>query len=121
MTSIMDSREGFERLKKALLEIDRRLDYGNIEVPTFNDAEGFNNSRKAMEAWQAKAKGAIQLALEEAEGLICQDSVLLYPPGAPVIIPGEIISKEKINLIKKAKSVGIHVTGLNKGLISIVN
>ena len=116
MTSIMDSREGFERLKKALLEIDEGLDDGNIDVPMV-----WIDSEKLMEPWEAKKGEGRQVNLSKATGLVCQDEICLYPPGAPVVVPGEVISAEAIKLIRQAKESGIHVTGINNDCIYVVN
>ncbi len=116
MTSIMDSREGFERLKKALLEIDEGLDDGNIDVPMV-----WIDSEKIMEPWEAKKGEGRQVNLSQATGLVCQDEICLYPPGAPVVVPGEVISEEAIKLIRQAKESGIHVTGINNDCIYVVN
>lgn len=116
MTSIMDSREGFERLKKALLEIDEELEAGNIDVPMV-----WIDSEKIMEPWEAKKGEGRQVKLSQATGLVCQDEICLYPPGAPVVVPGEVISAEAIKLIRQAKESGIHVTGINNDCIYVVN
>ena len=116
MTSIMDTREGFERLKKALLEIDEELEAGNIDVPMV-----WIDSEKLMEPWEAKKGEGRQVNLSQATGLVCQDEICLYPPGAPVVVPGEVISAEAIKLIRQAKESGIHVTGINNDCIYVVN
>ncbi|SEK76521.1 Arginine/lysine/ornithine decarboxylase [Pseudobutyrivibrio ruminis] len=116
MTSIMDSREGFERLKKALLEIDEGLDDGNIDVPMV-----WIDSEKIMEPWEAKKGEGRQVNLSKATGLVCQDEICLYPPGAPIVVPGEVISEKAIKLIRQAKENGIHVTGINNDCIYVVN
>ena len=121
MTSVMDSQEGFDRLKKALLEIDSGLKSGNIHVPSFKCSSSKEISKKAMEPWEAKAKSGTLTKIEISEDEICQDSVCLYPPGSPILVPGERITKEALEMIQRAKAIGIHVTGINNGCISIVN
>ena len=36
------------------------------------------------------------IPFEEAEGRISADSVMIYPPGIPLVIPGELITKDTI-------------------------
>lgn len=116
MTSIMDKKEGFDRLKKALEEIDNNLEEGHIEVP----AIGLKATKK-MELYEAKAKDELEIRLEDAIGMPSASMVCLYPPGAPVIVPGEEITSEAIAVIKEAKQKGIHVTGISGDRISVVN
>ena len=47
--------------------------------------------------------------------------VCLYPPGAPIIVPGERITEEALELIDAARETKIHVTGIDKDAISVVN
>ena len=117
MTSIMDSKEGFERLKKALLEIDKTLKDGEIIVPI----KSGNTTIKKMELWEAKNLPSLEIQLNKAKGKISGSMVCLYPPGSPVVLPGEELTEDKIKIIEDALKEGIHVTGLNNGLISVVN
>jgi arginine/lysine/ornithine decarboxylase len=117
MTSIMDTKEGFKRLEEALTRIDKDLkdERLNLTLPDFS------NCIKQMEPWQAKAKAGVKVEFEKSLGLICQDEICLYPPGAPVVVPGEIVNEQVLETIEKALSAGIHVTGIRNGLISVVN
>ncbi|SFN72690.1 Arginine/lysine/ornithine decarboxylase [Pseudobutyrivibrio sp. UC1225] len=118
MTSIMDTKEGFERLKNALKEIDATLTDGYIEVPDLNI-----KYKKVMETYQAKAGREDIISLSKALGKISAAMVCLYPPGAPVIVPGEEISEEAIKVIVEAKVKGLHVTGMDieREAIAVVN
>lgn len=117
MTSIMDSRKGFERLKRALIEIDASLRKGEISVPIADNI----TSIKKMELWEAKTKPVIACKLKDAIGFVSSSMICLYPPGAPVIVPGEEITEETVSIIQEAQKAKIHVTGLNNGLICVVN
>jgi len=117
MTSIMDSKEGFERLKQALIEIDASLQKGEISVPIADNITPV----KKMELWEAKTKPTTSSELKDAIGLVSSSMICLYPPGAPVIVPGEEITEETVSIIQEAQKAKIHVTGLNNGLICVVN
>ncbi|MCR5195392.1 MAG: aminotransferase class I/II-fold pyridoxal phosphate-dependent enzyme [Pseudobutyrivibrio sp.] len=116
MTSIFDTREGFKRLAKALQEIDEQIESGQINVPDIAIAPV-----KAMEMYQAKAKSEKKVKLSNSQGMVSASMVCLYPPGAPVIVPGEEITSEALELVQKALDYKIHVTGINNGFISVVN
>ena len=116
MTSIMDTKEGFERLKKALIEIDEELEVGEIVVPYIN-----LKPVKRMEPWQAKAGKMQDMMFYTATGRTSCDMVCLYPPATPVIVPGEEITEEAISVIHQASVAGIHVTGIKDGHLSVVN
>ncbi|MCR4567226.1 MAG: aminotransferase class I/II-fold pyridoxal phosphate-dependent enzyme [Pseudobutyrivibrio sp.] len=116
MTSFMDTEDGFERLKKALIEIDMQLAAGSIKFPQINI-----HPEKVIEPWEAKAKDQQTVKLNEAIGHVSAAMVCLYPPGAPIIVPGERITEEALELIDAARETKIHVTGIDKDTISVVN
>ena len=117
MTSVMDSQTGFDRLKKALLEIDKELFCRELQVPI--NTENLNWNKK-LELWEAKTKETVSIELEEACGHISGEMICIYPPGAPIIVPGEEITKAQIDIIKKALQQRIHVTGVTNGNVYIV-
>ncbi len=47
----------------------------------------------------------------ESEGRIIAEFVMVYPPGIPIFIPGEIITKENLYYITKNLEVGLPVQG----------
>ena len=125
MTSIADTEEGFNRLTNALLSIDQGFkesnfapDSGQQLLQPVPEKAGTNRryqitppriGRLPGEAWDEPVK---LTALEESEGLISSAFLSLFPPGAPVLVPGEILSAELIDYILMAKKLGITVTGL---------
>ena len=143
MTSIMDSRRGFERLAIALKEIDEDISKSKNEevkiIDIANKEKGIEKSinlkpKKVMELYEAKAKdyevikirkkqdpnhGKADdlndyecLGMEKAKGRISYNLICIYPPGSPIVAPGEEITEEVINLLKAAKETGLHITGL---------
>ncbi len=116
MTSIMDTKEGFDRLKKALVEIDADLQSGHITVPNIKVS-----FPKKMEIYEAKSGDELSLDLRESIGKISATMVCIYPPGAPIIVPGEEITKDTIELIEQSLIKNLHITGLRDNSISVVN
>lgn len=55
------------------------------------------------------------LPLTEAEGRISAESVMYYPPGIPILAPGELITEEIISHVLYALEKGCTVTGLGEG------
>lgn len=48
---------------------------------------------------------------DESSGRIIAEFVMVYPPGIPIFIPGEIITEENLNYIRKNIEVGLPVQG----------
>ena len=51
------------------------------------------------------------LPLGQTKGRICSEFVMCYPPGIPILAPGEIITEDIINYIRYAKEKGCSMQG----------
>ncbi len=105
MTSVCDSEQGFERLKTALTEIDR-----NICKVTNNKNTSINTipEQKFIPFERYKYK-SVMSDFEKSENKISLEYVWAYPPGIPVIVPGEIITGEFIKNIKELINNGVNI------------
>ena len=61
-----------------------------------------------QEAFYADKKS---VPLEESIGLVCSEFVMCYPPGIPILAPGERITKGILEYIQYAKEKGCSMTG----------
>jgi arginine/lysine/ornithine decarboxylase len=50
--------------------------------------------------------------MEEAVGKISVEYIYLYPPGIPILAPGELINVETVNLVNEYRNRGLEVQGL---------
>ena len=50
--------------------------------------------------------------LDKSENKICAESIMAYPPGIPIVSPGEIITREIIDYIKLLKENNAHLTDM---------
>lgn len=60
------------------------------------------------------------VALEESSGKICGEQVSFYPPGIPVLLPGEVITEEIIAYCKMMKNLGLPVSGPADGSLKTI-
>lgn len=126
MTSIMDTKAGFFRLLKALEEID-----GQIMFTEEKEDEKaalihmlYAPKKKNLELYEAMGLPVTKIPLEKAEGKISGSMVSLYPPGIPILLPGEYIEADFIKNISKCIEMQLNLQGIadivNKE-INIVN
>lgn len=163
MTSVMDTQEGFDRLKAALLEIDSKLSviesgkstitrsgYKGTELPPrrisdeekntdfdckteknvknnagrsagqnsmLNDeeeeaehrADSMQTAYTIREAMDHKQKA---VDWRDAIGRISAEFVIVYPPGAPLLVPGEVITQELNEKVRHYQKVGLNLQGV---------
>ena len=69
------------------------------------------------EAWFAENK---RLFLAGARGKISAEWIAVYPPGIPVICPGEIITSEVIDYLLQVKAMGLHTQGIEDTSLTTV-
>ncbi len=108
LCSIGDSDETIEALGKAVKEIDEKIGIDRKESIEFSYKE---NERK-MSMYEASDCETESVLLEEAAGRVSVEFVYFYPPGIPLIVPGEVISDKVLEQIGKARESGIIVNGL---------
>ena len=106
--SIGDRMREVERLVSALYDIQRR--YRKERTGLF-DHEYINPSvvMTPQEAFYAAKEEMIPI--RETNGRICTEFVMCYPPGIPILAPGERITQEIIDYILYAKEKGCSMTG----------
>jgi arginine/lysine/ornithine decarboxylase len=51
---------------------------------------------------------------KHAIGYICADVIVCYPPGIPILCPGELICREHIEYIDEVKKCGGNVLGMSE-------
>ncbi len=105
--SIGDRPQEVERLVSALAEIRRRYqkDSRGLLSQEYIDPEVVTSPQ---EAFYAKKRS---LPLRETVGCVCSEFVMCYPPGIPILAPGERITKEILDYIEYAKVKGCSMTG----------
>lgn len=130
MTSPADMPEGMERLISALYEIDQKLvinksDERKSACPEIPDIRETAISQEAVysscDAEEKRAEGSETVLWSEAEGRISLEYTYLYPPGIPLIVPGERISGQTVKQIGMYEKMGFEIEGTeHKGQIEVL-
>ena len=74
----------------------------------------------ALSPREAFERNGIWMDWEQAIGKISKNTVVIYPPGTPVIVLGERISRECVFAIQRAEKNGAEVTGIRKNKFYVV-
>lgn len=106
MTSVCDSKENVERLINALIDIDAKLEIQKKPKYEFENILPII-SKSIYEA--EKEDKFVKIDYRKAEGRISKEYMWVYPPGIPIITPGEIISKDIINLMEQISEAGLEI------------
>ncbi len=105
--SIGDRERDTERLIGALEEIRRKYSRDNADLYT----QEYIEPKVAVSPQSAFYAEKESLPLPETKGRICSEFVMCYPPGIPILAPGEEITEEILEYIIYAKEKGCSMTG----------
>ncbi len=120
MTSVCDTEKAFDMLSDALISIDSELSKGadTERVPLKNLYTGKNFN--ACELYKFNKE---TIPFQNSEFRTSAEYIWAYPPGIPLIVPGEIISKELINYIEYLSACKVEIMSTKGGMtdnISVV-
>ena len=112
LSTIMDTKEGFERLMHALIEIDDKLSYNENDrkknkIP--DTSIYYRSMKKEYEIHEAGEMEVENVDYDAAVGKVSGEFIYIYPPGIPLIVPGEVISADFIRDLKAAVSYELDV------------
>ena len=105
--SIGDRPQEVERLVSALSDVRRRHGKKATGLLTqeYIDPQVVATPQDAFYAEKES------LPIRETAGRVCSEFVMCYPPGIPILAPGERITKEILDYIEYAKKKGCSMTG----------
>lgn len=115
--SVGDSEANIERLVGALSEIKRRFKKDRTGML---DHE-YINPQVVMSPQKAFYSAKESLPLAQSIDRVCSEFVMCYPPGIPVLAPGERITQPVLDYIQYAKAKGCFMTGPEDMKIEYLN
>lgn len=146
--TIMDTEEGWQRLADALVQIDGRIEKESARCALQTartcaakredlgqrGAERAEDSTKTIEAGcdrsapeicmsaaQAVDSPREEVPLRDAAGRVAADFINLYPPGTPLLVPGEVMSEGLLAQIGESMRLGLRVQGVTaEGNVSVL-
>lgn len=106
-------------------EADNRLNYSSINnqdngnkinVADFRDEQALTIAQ-AFNRRDLSGCDEIQMNNEKIYGKISGESVYVYPPGIPILCPGEVITRKIIAILEAAGEAGLEVVGVKEGAL----
>jgi len=107
MISVGDREREIERLISALAEIRRRF---SRDPAGLFDHE-YIHPQVCMTPQEAFYAENYPLPIRDCIDHICAESIMCYPPGIPIVAPGEKITQEIVDYILYSKEKGCFLTG----------
>ncbi len=114
MTGMGDGEEALPRLLDALARIESGLPPGRLPA-----AQPLPEAEAVMTPDEALALPFELRQAERAEGLVCAEFITVYPPGAPLLAPGERVSAEALAALRGAQQTRTRSKG-RQGQIAVL-
>lgn len=105
--SIGDRKQDIERLVSALAEIARRFGKEKVDLMP----QEYVDPQVAVSPQDAFYADKETVELKDAPGRISGEFVMCYPPGIPILAPGERVTQEIREHIEYAREKGCTLTG----------
>ncbi|HHX77346.1 MAG TPA: arginine decarboxylase, partial [Firmicutes bacterium] len=107
--SVGDTRERIDALLYALRDISKKYGTGTVKKTVMlNPPKTPLRMLSPRDAFNAET---VSVPLENSIGRISAEFLLPYPPGIPVLCPGEIITEEIVAYVAALKDAGLYVQG----------
>lgn len=125
MFTIGDGIEAYQRLAQALLAIDKKIDacmeivqeeavWDGVGKAAEMDNQKGNNFKAAIPLAQAWDMATEAVPLEKAVGRYVADFINLYPPGVPLLVPGEVLDQGLYEQVRLYREQGLSVQGIEE-------
>ena len=126
ITTTADNRRTFERLyeslsKLAKISFHKEWKQQAEKIRSLTGIQKLSHASPVISPYEAYASQKEQKELKSCLGRICAGVVTPYPPGIPVLYPGEIIDETKISYIESIIELGGKVNGVgNNNSVQVV-
>lgn len=113
--TLMDEAEGWQRLADALCEIDGRIEESTGDVVSTSGKKALSRQLKSrMPLARAFHSEWERIPLQKAAGRVAAGFINLYPPGSPIVAPGEILDEVVIRRIEECRGAGLNIQGVSE-------
>ena len=123
ITTVADTKESLERLKEALCRIDGRFtgeeSAGRREAEKLHSDEVLR-TESVCTFQEAEESEKEWIFVADSCGRISGDFVTVYPPGIPLLAPGELITAEVIDRLCQYEKDRLEIHGIRDGSIKTV-
>lgn len=124
LTSIADHEAAFTKFYSALQAIDIEPEkypiFVNKPYPKWPEKANLIPTTKVYTPFETSLKQTEQIQVKDALDRICAQYIYIYPPGIPMLVPGEKITANELNLINDYLLRGFSLIGIDEMTIKVV-
>jgi arginine/lysine/ornithine decarboxylase len=113
--SPFNKEQDFKKLYIALKNCDM-----NILKQEYVDLIEYDMPMSVMHPYEVLDKEKTMVELKNSEGKISAVAIVPYPPGIPIVMPGEKLGEKSIAVIQYYIQANVTVLGINEGKVATV-
>ncbi len=119
MVTVANEKGHFKRLVEGCSDIEPA--YRGDRISLHDGLQRASIPAPGMEPWEVLNRRSVFVEVAEAEGRIAGSGVVPYPPGIPIICPGERFDAGVVEQIKEYEKANITIKGLKKGQVEVID
>jgi lysine decarboxylase len=112
LITVGDTEASIQRLVQAVASLRHRLGARRTSTYPRVAGEAIAPGVQALTPREAYFAPARDVSLAEAVSEVAAEAVIPYPPGIPVLTPGEVISDVKLACLREGLAAGMHIRGV---------
>jgi arginine/lysine/ornithine decarboxylase len=113
LVTMGDTQESLRRLVAAVSSLRTQVTRDAIAARCSRVAgEAIAPGEQVLTPREAYFAPSRAIPLAQAAGAVAAEAVIPYPPGIPVLLPGEIISAVKLECLREGLAAGMHLRGV---------
>ena len=118
--TVGDNTESIKRLSEAIRTIAE--EYGRDSKQIENQSlVAISMPSVVLKPWEAVYRSKEDVSIDDCIGRICGEMIIPYPPGIPIIMPGEIINKDVIDYALECSRMGIKINGMKDASLKYIS
>jgi arginine/lysine/ornithine decarboxylase len=117
--TVGDQAGNIKKLTEAIKSIASEHDSSNQMQR--QAARAFDIPDMMLMPWEAVYHSKEVVPFESCLGRICGEMIVPYPPGIPIIMPGEVINKSIIDYALECQSKGIKLNGIKDASLKYIS
>ncbi|NEQ49711.1 MAG: aminotransferase class I/II-fold pyridoxal phosphate-dependent enzyme [Leptolyngbya sp. SIO3F4] len=109
LTCIVSLGNSIEDIDRLIQELRHLPANGQMSIPQYISPELPKLAMSPREAFFAPTRTCV---IEDAVGCLSAQTICIYPPGIPNLMPGEVITEQVLQTLNRAQKCGAHLSGL---------
>ena len=117
MFTVCDTKAAFDKVSDAVLGIDKKISGAGKKQSVSYEVPRPVQVMSLKDAFEAEYE---ECELKNAAGRVSTEIICMYPPGSPILAPGEEICEKHILILEEYLARGMNIKGIRDNKVKVV-